>query len=65
MYAQVSAFFGPIIGEVCARLWGRQSTFYCSALLSALTMLLIFRTEETLRPEVIAHRCCQQNPGGA
>ena len=51
MYSQLSAFFGPIIGDVWARLFGRQSTFYCSALLSALTMALLLRTEETLKPE--------------
>ena len=51
MYAQLSAFFGPIIGYAWARLFGRQSTFYCSALLSALSMILLCRTEETLKPE--------------
>ena len=32
MWSQISAFFGPIIGDVWAHFFGRQSTFYCAAL---------------------------------
>jgi MFS family permease len=48
MYSQVAAFFGPVIGELCARWFGRDSTFTCSAMLSVLTMVLLFGTKETL-----------------
>jgi MFS family permease len=49
MYGQVFAFFGPVIGEACASAFGRRSTFTCSAVLSALTMVLLVRTKETLK----------------